>query len=57
MNKLFLSWLDFAAKCFIVTFAVYLMLNNFFLTDIRYLVERVNAIDAMTRVIYQKVNP
>ncbi len=56
MNKVLLSWMDFLVKCFIVTLAVYVMVNNFFLTDIRYVAERVGRIEAVAQHTYNQTN-
>ena len=56
MNKVFLSWMDFLVKTVIVVFAVYVAMNNFFLTDIRYVAERVGTIEALAKYTYNQNN-
>ncbi len=56
MNKVFLSWMDFLVKCLIVSFGVYVVINNFFLTDIRYMAQRIGTIEAMVQYTYNQNN-
>ena len=56
MNKQWLNWLDFAVKCFIVVFTLYLLMSAFFIQESKRMAQAIDSIDKKVHILDQQIN-